>query len=80
MIKKLFRLIAYPFTYFLGLMKRKKPKKVKKTTLERTMDILESRGYNLAITVTGDYFDILAAKPGEKLPKAKKKETKKAAD
>lgn len=62
MIKKLFRLIAYPFTYFIGLMKRKKPKKIKKTTLEFTMDLLESRGYSMVVDVKGDYFDIKATK------------------
>jgi hypothetical protein len=78
MIKRILGLLLIPLKLF-----KKRPagvKKVKKTTLEHTMDILENRGYNLAITVTGDYFDILAAKPGEKLPKAKKKETKKATE
>jgi len=78
MLKRVLGLLLLPLKLF-----KKRPagvKKVKKTTLEHTMDILESRGYNLAITVTGDYFDILAAKPGEKLPKAKKKETKKATE
>jgi len=78
MLKRILGLVLFPLKLF-----KKHPagvKKVKKTTLEHTMDILETRGYNLAITVTGDYFDILAAKPGEKLPKAKKKETKKATD
>ena len=78
MLKRILGLLLMPLKLF-----KKQPagvKKVKKTTLEHTMDILESRGYNLAITVTGDYFDIQAAKPGEKLPKAKKKETKKATE
>lgn len=78
MLKRVLGLLLLPLKLF-----KKRPagvKKVKKTTLEHTMDILESRGYNLAITVNGDYFDIMAAKPGEKLPKAKKKETKKATE